>query len=1528
MASSCVDATVEDAPVPEPVESSRQSVVMDRGDLNFLLQQIRIAEQHAAGAPILPLVSSPKLPYGLRTVSGAFNNIVPGQELFGSADRPFPRLLSPVLRAGEPALMDPDGPGPLGVGSPTSYSQTSGLVFDSQPRLISNLIVDQTAANPAAVAAAEQTDGSIADVDGRGTFFIPNVAPDVGLSAPFNAWFILFGQFFDHGLDLVDKGNSGTVFVPLQPDDPLFVEGSPTNFMVLDRATNQPGPDGILGTADDLRNHMNRTSPFVDQNQTYTSHPSHQVFLREYAMIGGRPVATGRMQDGARGGIANWAETKLQARVLLGIDLTDRDALSVPLLATDPYGKFLPGPNGFPQLVTPGGLVEGNPAAPIPAATATRTGHSFLVDIAHRAAPTGTLVADPDTVVTTGPQPPGTYDNELLDLHFVTGDGRGNENIGLTAVHTMFHAEHNRLAGHVKDQVLASGDPLFIADWLVPGANQADGIQDAEWNGERLFQAARFGTEMQYQHLVFEEFARKVQPEVNLFAGYDTTIDPAIFAEFAHTVYRFGHTMLTENIARTRADGTTFDIGLIQAFLNPVEFTASGTDDLDSASVIIRGMTRQIGNEVDEFVTSALRNNLLGLPLDLPTINLTRGRDTGIPSLNDARRRFFADTGNSALRPYVNWTDFGFGIRHPESLVNFIAAYGTHPTITAATTTAAKRAAALAIVLGDTTAPPDSVDFLSGTGTWAGRETGLNLVDFWIGGLAEKQMIFGGLLGSTFNFVFEKQMERLQDGDRLYYLHRNRGLNFFTQLEQNSFAEFVMRNTNIKHLPGDIFSRPAFTFETANLGTSGAILDDPATPQNETALLMRMPDGTIRYTGVEHVVFGGTPGADKILSSEGDDTVWGDEGNDRIEGGDGVDMLNGGDGDDIITDLFGIDVIKGNAGNDVINGGPGNGDLILGGDGADFTVGGPDVSETFGGQGNDCIFAGDGADIVFGGEGDDWIEGGGQADLLQGDNGDPFQVSPIKGHDVIFGNGGDDDYDAEGGDDIMVSDDGIERHEGMLGFDWVTYKGDTQPADADLNRLGLLPPDLEDIRDRFDLVEGLSGWNLNDKLRGDDRISADLSPVDPIANENDALNNAAQIARIDGLQALLGVGVTSFDSGNIILGGAGSDILEGRGGDDILDGDRWLNVRLSVVDGSGTQIGTADGMSFPLTNKTGPLAGTPATLTLQEAMFAGTLSPGQLRIIREILTAPAGADVDTAVYSEPRANYDITLNGDGSVQVAHARGSQLDGVDRLLNIEQLQFSDGTVSAAVVTDAVPPGPVTALLATPDSGLVTLKWSNPPDAIGALVLRSTSGFATGAWDRVQQTLVFNADGASCVDMPPVSGTLYFYTVYARDLAGNYSIVAATLSVPVAPSGGDPNDTLKPPPVTALVQTVGDAQVALTWSNPAETAGVRILRSTTGFASLPTDTVDQTAVFDASGTSYTDTGLTNKTTYYYTLFARDPLGNFSSPATIAAVPSASKGDGSTGGNMGCACSSGDSLAGIFGLVVLAAMSRRRRS
>src|SRR4029079_6628743 len=99
--------------------------------------------------------------------------------------------------------------------------------------------------------------------------------------------------------------------------------------------------------------------------------------------------------------------------------------------------------------------------------------------------------------------------------------------------------------------------------------------------------------------------------------------------------------------------------------------------------------------------TEAVRNNLLGLPLDLAAINLARGRDAGIPSLNAVRREIYSQTGDSQLKPYTSWADLVQHLKHPESLINFIAAYGTHSSITGEATLEGKRAAAMAIVFGE-----------------------------------------------------------------------------------------------------------------------------------------------------------------------------------------------------------------------------------------------------------------------------------------------------------------------------------------------------------------------------------------------------------------------------------------------------------------------------------------------------------------------------------------------------------------------------------------------------------------------------------------------------------------------------------------------------------------------------------------------------------------------------------------------------------------------------------------------------------
>src|SRR5690606_10058157 len=112
------------------------------------------------------------------------------------------------------------------------------------------------------------------------------------------------------------------------------------------------------------------------------------------------------------------------------------------------------------------------------------------------------------------------------------------------------------------------------------------------------------------------------------------------------------------------------------------------------------------------------------------------GRDTGMPTLNEARAQFQALAGgDSQLKPYDNWIDFALNLKNPASIVNFIAAYGTHQLVTSESTIEGKRAAAMAIVFGTeekvwdpstssyrTISPPaadDRTAFLSGTGAYA-----------------------------------------------------------------------------------------------------------------------------------------------------------------------------------------------------------------------------------------------------------------------------------------------------------------------------------------------------------------------------------------------------------------------------------------------------------------------------------------------------------------------------------------------------------------------------------------------------------------------------------------------------------------------------------------------------------------------------------------------------------------------------------------------------------------------------------------
>ena len=1366
-------------------------------DLQFILQQIRIAESHRAIEATSPVVTpstnvltagrvladpqapattgntagrpqtinisaastrvlSPLLPEGLRQVDGRNNNLTANgfsswmgwgyitpnplaKSAWGAADTSFPRLVPPEFK----------------TVNGKSYSDRTGDVTDAAPRLISNLISDESEANPAARAAANCTLRSLSlpnpcapsNTDGA-SLFIANRATN-GVAAPYNGMFALFGQFFDHGLDLVAKSSTTSVKIPLAASDPLhetcvnLTNRGCVAEISMGRTVLDPNDPTTAGT--------NTTTPWIDQNQTYTSHPSHQVFLREYKCANessasinpnlkctsaNRPVATGKLFDGVDGNIGNWAEVKLQAANKLGIQLVDMDIYEVPLLLTDEYGRFMRSSTGFPQMVignsgTTALVRVGNPAAPVATevgtpAAAFGTGHAFLNDIAHFAAPAaGLLPTNVGGVVshmTNGMPDTGYYDNDLLNAHFITGDGRGNENIGLTAVHTIFHAEHNRLWSDIQNVInsATTGSTGLSAATLANFKNAwrtssiTPTAPNPEWNGERLFHASKLITEMEYQHLVFGEFARKVQPLIKPFVAYDPTIRPDISGEFAHAVYRYGHSQLNETVDRTSAGGTANDmkVPLLYAFLNPTEFNqphdyytnpgspstiGSKLTGAQAAGSIVRGMSRQTGNEIDEFVTGALRNSLLGLPLDLATLNIARGRDAGIPSLNSFRTTLKRQTGITSLAPYASWAEFGQGLRHPESLVNFVAAYGDAPALgldpTDTNTYIQKREAAQTVVdcfEANHATLPDSacVTFMLGN-------SGLNDVDMWVGGLAEKNTQAGTMLGSTFDYVFKKQLEKLQESDRFYYLGRLAGLNLTVQVETNFFSDIIMRNTDVTSITTDAFAVPTYAVDMAATAPS---------------YIKVLGDGTWMYTGTGHVLWNGTSASNKVLSDRGDDSIYGADGNDWLRGGDGNDFVQGGAGNDVIEDSSGANILIGGNGNDYMSGS--GTDAYNGNGGDDFISGGTFPVVGLAGIGNDWVRGGSDNDILSGDDGNDWLEGGEGGDLVDGDVVGPAGVTlAFPGNDVLIGNSGNDLISGFDGADIYVSGDGTDLNTGGLGFDWATYYNDGQVGGVNEDLSNFAPAPglvLANLADQFQEIEGLSGGSDNDILSG-----SSLTTLGGTASNG---LSATDCALITGLAALLPTATCAWNAGDILIGGAGSDEITGRNGADLIDGNAslqtWISIPLSWgIANEALDVAVPAGRAY--------VASMSAVRDYVASHLIASNVMADLQIVRVIAQAPfVQGENDIAVYQAPRANYTIVLNANGTITVTDPRnggGTTIDGVDTLRNIETLRFTDGDL---LVSSLPPSAPVlVAGGAVGGVGTIAVTWAAPTVAGGA-------------------------------------------------------------------------------------------------------------------------------------------------------------------------------------------------------------------
>jgi hypothetical protein len=218
---------------------------------------------------------------------------------------------------------------------------------------------------------------------------------------------------------------------------------------------------------------------------------------------------------------------------------------------------------------------------------------------------------------------------------FVAGDVRVNENIELTALHTLFVREHNRLADR-----LAAAHPT--------------------WSDEQLYQQARRLVIGELQAITYNEFLPALLGEgaLSRYRGYKPNVNPGIANEFSTAAFRLGHSMLGNDVEflDNSAEEVAEEIPLREAFFNPGLLEETGIDP------ILKYLASDPAQEIDNHVTEEVRNFLFGLPgqggFDLASLNLQRGRDHGLADYNSVREAYafprvesFADiTDNQELQ--------------------------------------------------------------------------------------------------------------------------------------------------------------------------------------------------------------------------------------------------------------------------------------------------------------------------------------------------------------------------------------------------------------------------------------------------------------------------------------------------------------------------------------------------------------------------------------------------------------------------------------------------------------------------------------------------------------------------------------------------------------------------------------------------------------------------------------------------------------------------------------------------------------
>ncbi len=330
---------------------------------------------------------------------------------------------------------------------------------------------------------------------------------------------------------------------------------------------------------------------------------------------------------------------------------------------------------------------------------------------------------------------------------FVAGDVRANEQSGLLAMHTLFVREHNRLADLLS-------------------------IDNPTWNDEQLYQTARKIVGAEMQAITYNEFLpallgkRRARQLKARRYDYDDTIDASIKNEFAASFYRFGHSMLPDELTLPALPGADADsISLLDSFFNPSVIASDADGSTRHIDQLMLGLSTTVAQEIDAKLGDGVRNFLFGEPgsggMDLAAINIQRGRDHGLPSYNEMRMAY-------GLDPVSSFREI---TRDRKTRKKLRQLYGT-----------------------------------------------VHDIDAWVGGLAEDHL-FGSSMGELISTALIGQFTDLRDGDRYFYtgddeLMNNSSVDSVIDIKDVTLSDIIGWNTSLDHVPNNVFRVGRFGFDS------------------------------------------------------------------------------------------------------------------------------------------------------------------------------------------------------------------------------------------------------------------------------------------------------------------------------------------------------------------------------------------------------------------------------------------------------------------------------------------------------------------------------------------------------------------------------------------------------------------------------------------------------------------------------------------------------------------------------------------